>query len=165
MALIVGNTPGTDTRISEEKIKGYKHFANKLWNITRFVLENTEGYDPNESHGPLAESDKKLLAELYELINDVTVDMEEYRLYLAAEKLYQYAWHTLADKILEDAKTRLKDNSNESDKKSAQWTLLEILRTTITVLHPFIPFVTEEIWESLPNKEIDMLMVAPWPKV
>lgn len=163
MALIVGNTPGTDTRISEDKIKAYKHFANKIWNMTRFVLENTKDYSLEESHGKLTDGDKAKLEEIYALAKEVTADMEGYKFYLAAEKLYHYTWHTLADKILEEAKPRLKNNPDPMDLKSLQWTLLELLRTSIILLHPFMPFITEEIWGSLPNKELDMLMVAPWP--
>ena len=163
MALIIGNTPGTDTRISEDKIKAYKHFANKLWNITRFILENTADYDPSEAQGPLAQGDTALLEEFYTVVRDATKDLDEYRFYLAAEKLYHYAWHTLADKIIEEAKLRLKQENGTEDRRSIQWTLLELLRTTITVLHPFMPFVTEEIWSSLPNRDTSMLIVSPWP--
>lgn len=165
MALIIGNTPGTDTRISEDKIKGYKHFANKLWNITRFALENTEDYKPEEMQAPLTESDKKRLEELYAVVQDATKDLDEYRFYLAAEKLYHYAWHTLADAVIEEMKPRLKNTEDPEDRKSAQWTLLELLRTTITALHPFMPFITEEIWSSLPNRDATMLMSSPWPRL
>lgn len=164
MALIVGSTPGTDTKISEDKIKGYKHFANKLWNVTRFVLENTLDHNPNADGVKLAESDKQLLEDLAVIMRDVTKDLDEYRFYLAAEKLYHYVWGTLADKILEDAKPRLKNTENLSDRWSIQWTLLELLRTVVTALHPFMPFITEEIWTSLPNRDASMLMVSPWPR-
>lgn len=165
MALIIGNTPGTDTRISEDKIKGYKHFANKLWNITRFVLENTADYNPDETQGPLQESDAKRLEELYAVVRDATKDLDEYRFYLAAEKLYHYAWHTLADEVIEEMKPRLKNTEDAAGRRSAQWTLQELLRTAITTLHPFMPFITEEIWSSLPNRDATMLMSSPWPRL
>jgi valyl-tRNA synthetase len=101
MSIVVGNTPGTDMRLSEDRIKGYKHFANKLWNITRFILENTEDAD---LQAPLTEDDQVLKDELAALALDVTKDMEAYRLYLAADKLYQYAWKELADRIIEESK-------------------------------------------------------------
>ena len=158
MALIVGNTPGTDMRIAEDKIKGYKHFANKLWNITRFVLEQTEGAD---TAAPLTDADQLLRTELDGIIADVTKDMEEHRLYMAAEKLYHYAWHELADKILEESKPLLLGD-DAAAKASRQALLLSLLTDTIKLLHPFMPFVTEEIWPSLPVAE-GLLMVAPWP--
>ena len=96
MALVVGNTPGTDMRISEDKVKGYKHFANKLWNIARFILENTENTPKNHvgrGTSYMIEGDLKILYEHDVLVKDVTADIEEFRIYMAAEKLYHYAWH------------------------------------------------------------------------
>ncbi len=158
MALVVGNTPGTDMRIAEDKIKGYKNFANKLWNIARFVLEQTEGVD---TITPLTEADQVLRTELDEIIADVTKDMEEHRLYLAAEKLYHYAWHELADKILEESKPLLlgEDHAAQASRRAL---LLSLLTDTVKLLHPFMPFVTEEIWSSLPTS-VGLVMVAPWP--
>jgi len=159
MAIIVGNTPGMDTRLSEEKIKGYKHFANKLWNITRFILENTEDAD---LHAPLAEADTALQAELSTLAADITKDLEAYRMYLAAEKLYQYAWDGLAARIIEESKPIL-TGEDAAARASRAASLRALLRTLLILLHPFMPFVTEEIWQSLPETE-GMLMVASWPE-
>lgn len=161
MALLVGNTPGTDMRISEEKVKGYKHFANKLWNVARFILENTQDASPT---APLVGNDDTLLAVMDALTNDVTTDMEEFRVYLAAEKLYHYVWHTLADKIIEESKPIL-SGSDEAARKSRQALLLTILDRCLRLLHPFMPFVTEEIYSSLPTKDAAFLMVAAWPMV
>jgi valyl-tRNA synthetase len=159
MALIVGNTPGTDMRISEDKIKGYKHFANKLWNITRFILEQTEGADRTSV---LTEVDKELRTVLTALITDVSTDIDEYRLYMAAEKLYHYTWNELAGTIIESSKPILLGDG-EAAKASRKALLLSLLTDVVKILHPFIPFVTEEIWASLPHTE-GLLMVAPWPK-
>lgn len=162
MSLIVGNTPGTDMRLSEDKIKGYKHFANKLWNIARFILEATEDVDPNT---PLSDLDGSLVTELTTLGGEVTEDLEAYRIYLAAEKLYHYVWHRLADVILEESKPILA-GSDEEAKRSRKATLRSLLATTLTLLHPFMPFVTEEIWQSMGAHEdahTDFLMVARWP--
>ncbi len=159
MALVVGNTPGTDLRISEDKIKGYKLFANKLWNISRFILENTEGADA--AHAMTAE-DQALLRTLNELLADVAKDIEEYRVYLAAEKLYHYAWHELADKILEESKPLLQ-GGDAALKASRQALLLALLTRLVKALHPFMPFLTEEIYQSLPTKDAELLMVAAWP--
>lgn len=162
MALIVGNTPGTDLALREDKVKGYKNFANKVWNITRFVLSSTEGVDFDNST-TILEKDQEIITELDNLTKDMTTDMENYRFYLAAEKLYHYVWHTFADKILEDSKNRLKD-ADEATKKSIAYTLKYVLETCLKLLHPFMPFVTEEIWSHLPSKDRRLLMVTAWPK-
>ncbi len=158
MALIVGNTPGTDMRISEDKIKGYKHFANKLWNISRFIFENTQDAD---IRAPLTNEDETLRAEFDALIREVTQDMEAYRLYLAAEKLYHYTWSRLADELLEASKPILLGEDAHA-KASRQALLLSILGDLLKVLHPFMPFVTEEIWKHVPGHS-PLLMVARWP--
>ncbi len=163
MSLIVGNTPGTDMNLSEDKIKGYKHFANKIWNATRFVLSNTEGVDIREKP-PLSKRDEEILKELESMARDVTADIESYRFYLAGEKLYHYFWNTFADVIIEESKRRML-SGDERDAQSSQWTLLRILSTTVTMLHPFMPFVTEEVWEMLPHKKDRLLMVESWPSL
>ncbi len=159
MALIVGNTPGTDTRISEDKVKGYKHFANKLWNIARFVLDNAQGAN---LQAPLTPADTELLTACDTLVQEVTKDIEEYRVYMAAEKLYHYAWHELADKILEESKP-IFAGADEEVKASRKVLLVTLFDRTLRLLHPFIPFVTEEIWQSMPTKDAQFLMVAKWP--
>jgi valyl-tRNA synthetase len=163
MSLIVGNTPGTDMNLSEDKIKGYKHFANKIWNATRFVLSNTEGVDIREKP-PLSKRDEEILKELESMARDVTADIESYRFYLAGEKLYHYFWNTFADVIIEESKRRML-SGDERDAQSSQWTLLRILSTTVIMLHPFMPFVTEEVWGMLPHKKDRLLMVESWPSL
>ena len=158
MGVLVGTAIGNDIRFDESKVKGYKNFANKLWNITRFVLEQTEGAD---TAAVLTGADQLLRTELNAIILDVTKDMEEHRLYLAAEKLYHYAWHELADTIIEESKPLLL-RDDVLIKASRQALLLSLLNDTVKLLHPFMPFVTEEIWSSLPGTK-DLLMVAPWP--
>ncbi|MEK7194965.1 MAG: valine--tRNA ligase [Patescibacteria group bacterium] len=161
MGLLVGTAIGNDSKFDESKVKGYKHFANKLWNIARFVLMNL----PNEpmSKPELISEDLAALEELDTLTKDITSDMEEYRLYLAAEKIYHYIWHTFADKIIETTKARL-TGEDEKAKKSAQWTLLSILTDSLKLLHPFMPFVTEEIYSKLPLKDKKLLMIETWPR-
>ncbi len=162
MALVVGTAPGTDCKISEDKIKGYKNFANKIWNITRFVLTNTEGFNP-ETETVLIEPDQKILNDFKALVKDITSDMDNYRFYLASEKIYHYVWHTFADIIIEESKTAL-NGSDEASKKSKQFTLYKILSDSLKVLHPFMPFVTEEIWQTLPNNTAKkLLMIETWP--
>lgn len=163
MALVVGNTPGTDSRISEDKVKAYKHFANKIWNATRFVLSNIDDTTLDTPRPALTSRDEAILTELEATIESVTGHLENLRLHLASEELYHYFWHTFADVIIEEMKPRLTGEDTAS-KKSAQWILLHILGTSITMLHPFMPFITEELWGMLPRKQHSLLIVEPWPK-
>ena len=158
IALIAGMAPGTDSRISEDKIKGYKLFANKIWNITRFILDRTAG----AGDAALTEADAALREEFDALLQEVTEDMEQYRYHLAVEKLYQYTWHRLADEILEESKTVLA-GEDEVAQASRKALLLSLLHDVLAALHPFMPFVTEEIWQSLGDSR-GMLMVSPWPR-
>lgn len=168
MALIVANPAGSDLSMSESKIKGYKNFANKIWNITRFVLSNTEGmtYDANAI---TADADKALLAEFRTIAEDITADMDAYRFHLASEKIYHYMWHRLADEILEESKTILNGVDGTAGatidvvaRASRQHTLLALLRDSIRILHPFMPFVTEKIWSHIKTPDEGLLMVEEW---
>ncbi len=160
MALIISGGPGTDSRLHEDKIKGYKHFANKIWNATRFVLENTKDFDSN-SKPNLTAKDQEALNNVQAIVKEVTADIDNYRFYMAGEKLYQYFWYTFADVIIEESKKILKEGSAE-EKASIQWTLRKILETMLVTLHPFVPFVTEEIWSMMPGTK-NLLMVESWP--
>ena len=162
MGLLVGGSIGADIKFDEQRVKGYRNFANKIWNITRFVLENTEGTDLTEKHD-LSPEDQDDLAELNRTVRDVTKHMDEYRIDLAVDRAYHYVWHTFADEVLERAKPILKGTDAVAQRATA-WKLYTILVTSLKMLHPFMPFVTEEIWSSLPKKDSDLLMVASWPK-
>ena len=162
MGLLVGTAIGNDIKFDEDKTKGYKHFANKLWNIARFILENTDGIDYAQLVSP-TQKDEEITKQLEALVADVTNDFENYRLYLAAEKIYHYIWHEVADKIIEESKLIL-DSKNAEAKLSCQYTLYNLLTVLLKILHPFMPFVTEEIWKFLPKKDSDLLMVSKWPK-
>ncbi|MDP2651364.1 MAG: class I tRNA ligase family protein, partial [bacterium] len=144
MALVVGNTPGTSLALAEDKIKAYRNFANKLWNISRFVLSQERA----------GEIKTDLKEEFDALARDVTQDMENFRFYLAAEKLYAYLWHTFADKIIEESKGKPEYSAS----------LYYILENSLKLLHPFMPFITEEIWQELRPGE-SLLMVEAWPKL
>lgn len=167
MGLLVGSAIGSDISFDESKVKGYKHFANKLWNIARFVLESTQDFHVTQKLS-LENADEACKKEFDELAADVTKDMDEYRVYLAAEKLYHYVWHQFADVILEESKAVLgtiktPSTANETAKHSKKALLLYLLDNSLRLLHPFMPFVTEEIWQSLPAKDARFLMVAKWP--
>jgi valyl-tRNA synthetase len=159
MGLVVGNTPGTDMNLDPKKIEAYKKFANKLWNITRFILENGGGTAGDKD--ALPQSEQALLAEADALAKDITLEMEQFHFHLAAEKLYHYVWDRFASEILEESKAMLKGDDAEA-KKARQTTLTILLGNALTLLHPFMPFVTEEIWGSLPNNKA-LLMIEPWP--
>ena len=143
MSMIVGIGPGADVKFDIQKVKAYKNFTNKIWNITRYVLSM-------EREGEL---NKELIEEWNLFAKDVTSDMNNFRFYLGAEKLYAYIWHRFADEIIEESK----------NKKGYGATLYYILENSIKLLHPFMPFVTEEIWSMLPVKNKNLLMVEKWP--
>jgi valyl-tRNA synthetase len=170
MGLMIGSAIGNDVKFDEQKVRGYKLFANKIWNVTRFVLENTKDFDPNAklrdylSEESLHTQHTAYHKQLTESLSDITLDLDNYRLYLAGEKIYHYFWHTFADEIIEWSKPLLK-STDENEVWVTQHLLLTILADTIKVLHPFMPFVTEEIWGSLPKhlREQELLMVEAWP--
>jgi valyl-tRNA synthetase len=162
MSLIVGTGPGADTNFSEDKVRAYKKYANKIWNISRFVIEKTEGITVDlDKHPKLTENDAAAIAELNEVIEYVGTHVSEYKLHLAAEHLYHFTWHTLADVLIEERKAILTDGTDE-EKYSAAWTLRTILETILKLHHPFMPFITEEIWSLLPDRTLP-LIVTPWP--
>ena len=163
MSMIVGIGPGADAKFNIQKVKAYGKFANKLWNISRFVLLNTLEEEKVETW-KLNETDQKILDDLNSLIMDITKEMNEYKFYIVAEKIYHYVWHEFADRIIEESKLVLQDlrNINPALRGSKQHLLKVILKTILTILHPFMPFVTEEIWSMLPNRK-NLLMVEKWP--
>jgi valyl-tRNA synthetase len=156
MALIVGNGPGNDLKLGEDKVKAYKLFSNKIWNATRFVLEKTEDYS---DEAELSTEDKATYDAWREVHRDITSDLENYRLHLASEKIYGYFWHTFCDEIIETRKTRILEGI---DKESAQQLLLTLLRELIITLHPFMPFITEELWKYIKKDEDSLLIVTNW---
>jgi len=158
LSLIIGAAPGNDIKLSEDRVRGYKHFANKLWNISRFVLENTENFDQKAE---LTKTDTDLLKETEEVSVAVTKHINEFRLDLAGDMLYHYVWDRFASEIIEESKPIL--SGEAKDKSSRQRALYEILITCIKLLHPFMPFVTEEVWQYLPQKDSDLLIVSAWP--
>jgi valyl-tRNA synthetase len=159
MALVAGNSTENDIVISEDKIRGYRNFATKIWNVARFVLmRKPPQINAGEKPG-VTGTDKKHLAELKKIKSSLTNHLEKFEFHLAAEKLYHYFWHTFADKIIEAAKTRL--NGTEEKEKAAAYLVLEtILLECLKMLHPFMPFISEEIYQRFrPGK---MLMKEKW---
>lgn len=159
MALILGTAPGTDMKLSEDKIKGQKLFANKLWNITRFILSNIEGLDLEAG---LTLQDQEHYKTWKADLKKITDDIENYNLHTASESIYHYIWDTLASTILEESKPLLL-SEDLAVKQSRQKLLYVLLTESLTVLHPFMPFVTENIWQLLPEKQKPILMISSWP--
>jgi valyl-tRNA synthetase len=163
MGLIVNNAPGSDMNMDPDKVNAYKKFANKLWNITRFVLDNTNNYNPEAEH---TDSDAEFEnTYLYPALVEINKDMQNNRFDLASEKIYHFIWDHFASQVIEESKALLSGEAKE--KASRQKMLVHYLTTSLKLLHPFMPFVTETIWQELPAnmKDADMLMVAKWPEV
>lgn len=162
MGLLAGTAIGNDINFDENKVRGYKHFANKLWNITRFVLENTQDA-PKEK--PALDQDTDVWLEgLEQMKGKATNHLEEYNIHLAIEEIYQWTWYQFADKCLEESK-KIFESGTEEEIAERKRFLVFALADITKLLHPFMPFVTEEIWSMLPEhaKEHDVLMVAEWP--
>ncbi|MDP3953440.1 MAG: valine--tRNA ligase [bacterium] len=161
MSLIIGAAPGSDSKTSEEKIRSYRNFTTKIWNASRFVLVN---YDPSLKTKPVyTATDKRNLKKLEETKKRVTKYIEEYQFHQAGELIYQYFWHTFADKIIEQSKDRLQSDK-KSDKAAAQAVLMKTLKESLKMLHPFMPYVTETIWQKLKREkgEAKLLMAQRW---
>lgn len=160
LSLIIGASAGNDQKLSEDKVRGYKNFANKIWNISRFVLMNFDGFDPNSIPAITNEIDKTAIAEFEKAKAECTAAIESFNFHAAGEGMYHYVWHTFADKVIEEAKPRLADPATRA---SAQAMLWYILTGSLKALHPFMPFVTEEIWGKLPQwKGKTILMIERW---
>ncbi len=163
MGLIVNNVPGADMNLDPDKVNAYKKFANKIWNITRFVLTSTENFNPE---APLTSDDKENIENnLAKRVAEITADMENDRFDLASEKIYHFVWSYFADELIEASKPLLA-SSDAPVVTSRQRLLAEYLTASLKLLHPFMPFITETIWQELPKemKDNEILMVAKWPK-
>jgi valyl-tRNA synthetase len=162
LSLIVGAAPGNDIKLSEDKIRGYRNFATKIWNAARFVLMNEpEGFDTAilKNWVPETKKDEGYLKELTDVKREVAEHIEKFELHLAAEKAYHYFWHTFADKIIEAQKPALK-SGEEKDKLGSYVLLRKILEECLVMLHPFMPFVTEAIYRRIYPE--GLLMVKKW---
>ncbi|MBI4217375.1 MAG: valine--tRNA ligase [Parcubacteria group bacterium] len=158
LSLIIGAAPGNDMKLSEDKVRGYRNFVNKIWNIARFVLMQVEGVP---AKAELSEDDKKILEDFAKVAKQATASLEAFRLSEAADTLYHYLWHTFADNVLEESKPVLQ---NPKTAASRQYVLLSVLLDSLKLLHPFVPFVTEEIYRLLPIKDKkESLMIERWP--
>jgi valyl-tRNA synthetase len=157
LSLLMGAAPGNDLKLSEDRVRGYKHFANKLWNIARFVFENG-----GSAEGDMTSKDALLVVEAQKVAQEITRHIEGFRLDLAADAAYHYVWDRFAAVIIEESKPILYGGDAAAQTSRAR-ALYEILTTSLKFLHPFMPFVTEEIWAHVPSRERELLMVERWP--
>lgn len=161
--LITGNSPGNDMRYDEKRILASRNFANKLWNASRFVLMNIEEGDDLDFKGVNLElEDKWILKRLNDVIVDVSKNLDKYEIGLAADRIEDFIWNEYCDWYIEFAKIRLYGDDEEA-KANVKKVLLYVLKNMLVLLHPFMPFITEEIYSSLPNKK-DLLIVEDWPE-
>jgi valyl-tRNA synthetase len=155
MALIVGAAPGNDVKFDEQRVKGYRNFSTKIWNIARFIQTNKPSQPEKTDISRRAE-----IKELEGIRTEVSNRIDNFEFHIAAEQLYHYIWHTLADKIIEAEKENLHNGTDAQ--KSESYELLEtLLSESLKLLHPFMPFVTEAVWERLPDRR-GLLMVEKW---
>ncbi len=163
-SLVNGIAPGSDIRFSEDKLESYRNFMNKIWNASRFVLMNAENVEIKniDDIKKLTSADKWILSKLNSTVASVTRFMDKYEVGLAATRLYEFIWSQFCDWYIELSKTALysSDDEKRSDTVSV---LVYVLRETLKLAHPIIPFITDEIYDALPNKDAEDIMIAPYP--
>ncbi|WP_368293209.1 valine--tRNA ligase [Dehalobacter sp. TBBPA1] len=169
--LITGNTPGNDLRFHFEKLESTRNFLNKIWNASRFVLMNLEDYQSEAKEQPagpyvaeLTLADKWILSRYEDTVQNVTAALERFDLGEAGRLLYEFIWNEYCDWYIELTKKRLYMKENQSERQTAQRILFEVLEGTMRLIHPFMPFLTEEIWQHLPIKG-RTIMLSSWPQV
>ncbi|MCI6101172.1 MAG: valine--tRNA ligase [Selenomonas sp.] len=164
--LITGNTPGNDMRFYWERVESARNFANKIWNASRYMLMNLEGFDksfkPEDSDYTLA--DRWILSRYARTARDVTQSLDNFELGEAGRMIYEFIWNEFCDWYIELTKARLYDKENPRAKNTALYVLSYVLEHTLRLLHPFMPFLTEEIWQKVPHDEsVKSIMIADWP--
>ncbi len=165
--LITGNKPGNDIRYRPEKVEASRNFANKLWNASRFALMNLEDFDLDEidySKLDYTLADQWIISRLNKKIKEVTDLLEDYQFGQVAQELYDFVWREFCDWYIELVKPRLYDKDNQAAHQTAQYVIWSVLDNILRLLHPFMPFITEEIWQYLAG-EGESIMLADWPEV
>ena len=161
--LATGNSPGNDMRYSPEKVEASRNFANKIWNAARFILMNLEGHDiQNQLPDVLSIEDQWIISSLNRVTKEITENLEKFELGIAAQKIYDFLWDVFCDWYIEIAKIRMNAEDAQTEQNSRE-VLVWVMIGTLKLLHPFMPFITEEIWQTLPHQG-DALMVAQWPE-
>ena len=161
-SLILGITAGNDIRYMPEKLESSSNFANKLWNASKFVLMNLEDYDGIYDEKDLCKEDKWILSKLNTLVKEVTNNIDSFDIGVSTQKIYDFIWNEFCDWYIEICKTRLYDKTSTT-RKAAQFTLNKVLQDSLKLLHPVMPFITEEIYTKLYNDD-ETIMTAEWPK-
>jgi valyl-tRNA synthetase len=160
--LASGNSPGNDIRFSLERVESSRNFSNKIWNAARFILMNIEGSEvKNELPQTLGMEDKWIISKFNNLCKEVTENLEKFELGVAVQKLYDFIWDNFCDWYIELAKSRL--NAGDAAASGARQVLVWVMSNTLKLLHPFMPFVTEEIWQTLPH-DGESIMISAWPQ-
>jgi len=162
MSLIFGSEVDNDVVVSEDKVITQQRFANKIWNASKFVLANLgNDFNPKKiKHPKYTKQDKWILKELEKSTKKITVDIEKYKFHEAAQEAYHFFWHKFCDKTIENVKIRI--NNNSPDAQAGKLTLWNVLYQSLKLLHPFMPFITEEIYQNLPVKDKKLLMIEKW---
>ncbi len=165
LTLITGNAPGNDMRFYWERVEASRNFANKVWNASRFIMMNLEGFEVSEpDFAKLAPEDKWILSAVNRLTRDITENMEKFELGIAVQKIYDFIWDEFCDWYIEIAKIRTyKKEEDKIAANAALWTLKTVLGQALKLLHPYMPFITEEIYCTL-NPQEETIMLAEWPK-
>ncbi len=162
--LVTGNSPGNDMRFTDEKVASSRNFANKIWNAARFIHMNIDGHEvKNQLPEELALEDRWIVSSFNRVAGEVTENLEKFELGIAVQKLYDFIWDEFCDWYIELAKTRLQ--SGDETAQGARQVLVWVMTGVLKLLHPFMPYITEEIWQTLPHTEEDQkaLMVSPYP--
>ncbi|MEG0501468.1 MAG: valine--tRNA ligase [Cellulosilyticaceae bacterium] len=164
LTLITGNAPGNDMRFYFERVEANRNFGNKLWNAARFIMMNYEGEDTNLTvdESELTAADKWILSKVNTLASEVTDNLDKYDLGLAVQKLYDFAWEEFCDWYIEMVKPRLY-NKEDASRPAALWTLKTVMTNVLKMLHPYMPFITEEIFMGLQDQE-ESIMISNWPE-
>ena len=162
--LITGNAPGNDMRFYWERVEASRNFANKVWNASRFIQMNLpeENIDLSKKPENLTDADKWILSKVNTLAKDVTENLDKFELGIAADKIYNFIWEEFCDWYIEMVKPRLY-NDNDDTKQAALWTLKKVLIDSLKLLHPYMPFVTEEIFCTIQDEE-ESIMISSWPE-
>ncbi len=164
MTLITGNAPGNDMRFYWERVEASRNFANKVWNASRFIMMNMEGVDTSAvTLADLADEDKWILSKANRLAKDVTENLDKFELGIAMQKVYDFIWEEFCDWYIEMVKPRFYQSGDVMSKAAACWTLKTVLIQALKLLHPYMPFITEEIFCNLQDAE-ESIMVSSWPE-
>ena len=163
MTLITGNAPGNDMRFYYERVEANRNFANKIWNASRFIMMNIDDKTVTNASDSLEPVDRWILSKLNSLIKEVTDNMENFELGIAVQKIYDFIWDEFCDWYIEMVKPRLYNSDNISSQNAALWTLKTVLIDALKLLHPYMPFITEEIFCTLQSEE-ESIMISKWPE-